>query len=162
METISEKIVEKTWKEVAGLSSDRAGKEMSRMSKEQPDLLAFLMGSTDDLAQEARELAVYIAFAVYRMFQTSSAGIKKILSKEIADCFNRNEGLLKSPEGAPEKFSGIGLTVQPHVMQYVIEALTEEPEEPGLKPLSNGDKLLLFLVLKTVVELLDKKTLAKL
>lgn len=162
METISEKIVEKTWKELAGFSSDRAGKEMSRMSKEQPDLLAFLMGSTDDLAQEARELAVYIAFAVYRMFQTSSAGIKRIPSKEIADCFNRNEGLLKSPEGAPEKFSGIGLTVQPHVMQYVIEALTEEPEEPGLKPLSNGDKLLLFLVLKTVVELLDKKTLAKL
>ncbi|MCL4492690.1 MAG: hypothetical protein M1510_12475 [Nitrospirae bacterium] len=154
--------MEKTWKELAGFSSDRAGKEMSRMSKEQPDLLAFLMGSTDDLAQEARELAVYIAFAVYRMFQTSSAGIKRIPSKEIADCFNRNEGLLKSPEGAPEKFSGIGLTVPASRYAVRVEALTEEPEEPGLKPLSNGDKLLLFLVLKTVVELLDKKTLAKL
>jgi hypothetical protein len=165
METIPENIIEKIWKETAGFSPDRASREMTRMGKEQPELLAFLMGFTDDLDQEAQELSIYLAFVVFRIFQTSSARIKRISQKEIIGSYNRNEGLLKSTEEATGKFpamiAGIVLPPQPHVMQYVIDALTEEPEEHDLKPLGNEDKLLLFLLLKTVVELLDKNAQAK-
>ncbi len=61
MEPISEKFVEKTWQEVAGFSPNRASKEMQKMGKNQPDLLAFLMALTEDLDPEVRDLAIYIA-----------------------------------------------------------------------------------------------------
>jgi len=72
METLSEEFVEKTWQEVAGFSPDRAAKEMHAMGKAQPDLLAFLLAYADDLPQEVKELAIYISFVVYKMFQNSS------------------------------------------------------------------------------------------
>ena len=44
-------------------------------------------------------------------------------------------------------------------MKYVVEALVEEEEDDDdLKDLTEEDKGLLFLVLKTVVELLNKAT----
>jgi len=42
MEPIPEAIVEKTWKEVAGFSPDRAKKEMLKIGNSQPELLAFV------------------------------------------------------------------------------------------------------------------------
>ncbi len=46
------------------------------------------------------------------------------------------------------------------MMKYVVEALVEEEEEEDddLKDLTEEDKGLLFLMLKTVVELLTKAT----
>jgi len=83
METLSEEFVEKTWQEVAGFSPDRATKEMHAMGKDQPDLLAFLLAYADDLQQEVKELAIYISFVVYKMFQNSSLKIRRITSREI-------------------------------------------------------------------------------
>jgi hypothetical protein len=83
MQTISEEVVEKIWRQVAEFTPDRANKEMAAMGKNQPDLLAFLMAYTDDLEPEVRELAIYIAFVVYKMFLASSGKIPRISSKEI-------------------------------------------------------------------------------
>ena len=67
MDLLSEGFVEKTWQQVAEFTPDRANKEMIAMGKNQPDLLAFLMAYTDDLQQEVKELAIYIAFVVYNI-----------------------------------------------------------------------------------------------
>ncbi len=165
MEIISKNIAEKTWKDAAGLSPEQAGREMTRLSREQPDLLAFIMGFTDDHDQEVRELALYFTFVVCRMFQASPARIRKISQKEIIESLKANEELLKSTEKAPGTFpgsiAGVKLTVQPHVMQYVIDALMEGPEEADFKPLGNEDKLFIFLLLKIAVELFDRNASSK-
>ena len=143
------------------LDPEKAGKEMTRLSREQPDLLAYLMASTDDLDPEAGEVAVYLAFVIYRMFQASAARIKKVSSQEIIACHARNEKLLKNAEEAPVKFpdaiAGIPLAPQPHVMRYIVDALMEDAREAELEPLSDESKLQLFILLRTAVELLDKK-----
>ena len=59
MEIIPEAIVEKTWQEVAGFSPDRAEKEMMKIGNSQPELLAFVMESSQEMGQEVRELAIY-------------------------------------------------------------------------------------------------------
>jgi hypothetical protein len=160
MEPISEKIVEKTWQEVASYSPIQANKEMQEMGKNQPEILAFLMALTEDLEPEVKELAIYIGFVVYRIFEGSRNKIKKITSKAIIDCYEYNKDLMGRLEGAHEKFldrtARVQVSKQPYVMKYVVDALMEESEEGDSVELTDEDRGVLFLLLKTEVDLLNK------
>ena len=160
METLSEEFVEKTWQEVAGFSPDRATKEMHAMGKDQPDLLAFLLAYADDLQQEVKELAIYISFVVYKMFHNSSGKIRRITSREIMARHDENILLLERLEGAHEKIleriAKVTVSKQPYVMKYVIEALMEDSGEDSVA-LNDDDIGLLFILLKTEIEVLDNK-----
>ncbi len=160
MDPLSEGFVEKTWQQVAEFTPDRANKEMLAMGENQPDLLAFLMAYTDDLQQEVKELAIYIAFVVYKMFLDSSSNIQRISSKEIMARYDENTRLIESLEGAHEKFidriASVQVSKQPYVMKYVLEAIMEDAEEDGID-LSEEDIGLLFILFKTEIEVLDKR-----
>jgi hypothetical protein len=160
MDTLSEGFVEKTWQQVAEFTPDRANKEMIAMGKNQPDLLAFLMAYTDDLRQEVRELAIYIAFVVYKMFLDSGSQISRISSKEIMARYDENTRLIESLEGAHEKFidriASVQVSKQPYVMKYVLEALMEDAEEDGID-LTEEDIGSLFILFKTEIEVLDER-----
>jgi hypothetical protein len=161
MDPLSEALVEKTWQQVAEFTPDRASKEMHTMGKNQPDLLAFLMAYTDDLQQEAKELAMYIAFVVYKMFLDSGVKIPKISGKKIMARYDENARLIESLEGAHENFidriAGVQVSKQPYVMGYVLEALMEDAEEDGID-LTEEDIGSLFILFKTEIEVLDKST----
>jgi hypothetical protein len=159
METLSEEFVEKTWQEVAGLGPDSADREMRAMGKSQPDLLAFLVTFTEDFGQEAKELAVYLGFVVYRMFAGSGAAIPRITSRTIMAAYNENARVLKGLEGVGEGIVDAvareGSSVQPHVVSYVLDALMEGAEEENVE-LGGEDIALLFVLLKTEIEVLDR------
>ena len=160
MDLLSEWFVEKTWKQVAEFTPARANKEMLTMGKNQPDLLAFMMAYTDDLQQEVKELAIYIAFVIYKMFLDSSGKIPRISSKEIMTRYNENTRFMESLKGANEKFidriASVQVSKQPYVMKYVLEALMEDAEEDGIN-MSEEDIGLLFILFKTEIEVLDKR-----
>lgn len=160
MDPLSEGFVEKTWQKVAEFTPDRANKEMLAMGKNQPDLLAFLMSYTDDLKQEVKELAIYIAFVVYKMFLDSGSKIPRISSKEIMAKYDENTRLIESLEGAHEKFiyriANVQVSKQPYVMKYALEALMEDAEEDGIDP-TEEDIGTLFILFKTEIEILDKR-----
>ena len=134
------------------------------MGREQGDLLAFVLESTVDMGRGSHELAVYLFFTVFRMFQkVHGKGITPISSGQVVTYYESNENLMEKLEGAHDKcldrIAGIQIAEQPHVMKYVVEALVEpEEEDEDLKELTEEDKGLLFLVLKTVVELLSYAT----
>ena len=160
MDTLSEEFVEKTWQKVAEFTPEMANKEMQAMGKKQPELLAFLMAYTDDLQQEAKELAIYIAFVVYKMFLDSSGKIPKISAKEIMAGYDKNAHLIESLEGADDTFidriADVQVSKQPYVMRYVLEALMEDAEEDGID-LTEEDIGTLFILFKTEIEVLDKR-----
>ena len=161
MEPVSEELVEETWQEFAGFAPERAQKEMIKVSKNQPYLLAFMMEFTRDLDQEVRELAIYMFYVVCRMFQKSSKKkIKRISPEKVINCYEKNTHLIESLEGAHEKFfervAGVQVAGQPHVMKYVVDTLIEAPEEEDPVALTEDDIGYLFLLLKTVVDLLDE------
>jgi len=160
MKTIPEGIVEKTWQEVAGFSPNRAKKEMMKIANSQPDLLAFVTESSQEMGQEVRELAIYMFVVVYRMFQESRGKIKKISSEEIVECYQNNEGLMERLEGTDERFldriSALQTSAQPYIVKYVADALMEEDEGKDAVTLTNEQKGFLFLLLKTVIDVLDR------
>jgi len=162
MEPIPEEIVEKTWQEVAGFSPDRAKKEMMKIGNTQPELLAFVMESSKEMGQEVRELAIYMFLVVYRMFQKAHRKIKKISSEEIIECYEHNEGLMERLERAHEKFldrvASVQTSRQPYVVNYVVDALMEEEDEgEDAVALTEEQKGFLFLLLKTVIDVLDQR-----
>ena len=161
MGPIPERIVEKTWQEVAGFSPDRAKKEMMKIANSQPELLAFVTESSHEMSQEVRERAIYMFFVVYRMFQKAYGKIKKISSEEIIKCYEQNEGLIERLEGAHKKFldriASVQTSRQPYVVNYMVDALMEEDEGEEAVALTEEQKGFLFLLLKTVIDVLDQK-----
>jgi hypothetical protein len=161
MKPIPEEIVEKTWQEFAGFSPDRAKKELMKIDNTQPNLLAFLTESSQEMAREARELAIYMFVVVYRMFQKAHGKIKKISSEEITECYEQNESLLERLEGTDEKFldriASVQTSRQPYLVNYVVDALMEEDEGEDALVLTEEQKGFLFLLLKTVIDVLDQK-----
>ena len=162
MKPISQELVEKTWKEFAAFPLERAQKETSKISKSQPNLLAFMMEFTQELSQEVKELAIYMFNVLYRMFEKNSKKkIKRISAEEIITSYEKNEYFIKSLEGVHDKFferiAEVQLSGQPYVMKYVVETLIEAPEDEIQVNLTEEDKGYLFLLLKTVVDMLDER-----
>jgi hypothetical protein len=54
MKPIPEAIVERTWQEFAGFTPDKAKKEMMKINNKRPDLLAFVMESSQEMSREVR------------------------------------------------------------------------------------------------------------
>jgi hypothetical protein len=159
MGPISEKIVENTWQEVAGFSPGRANKEIMMIRNRQPELLAFVMESAKEMGQEVRGFAIYMFLIVYRMFQGAHERIEKISSEEIMKCYEHNVGLMERLEGTHEKFldriASVQTSREPYVVKHLVNALMEE----DTVALTGEQKGFLFLLLKTVIDALNQKSM---
>ena len=160
MEIIPEELVEETWQEVADFSPNRGKKEMDKLGQEQPDLLNFMLVFTEDRDQQVKELAIYMFFVVYRIFEKSYKNkIRKISGKEVEKCYESNEKLVESTAGVHEKFleriARTQVLKQAHVMNYVLSTLMEPDEEDPIE-LTDDDIGYLFILFKTVIDLLDQ------
>ena len=163
MEIISEEFVEECWQQVSMFSASKVTKDMQKVAKSQPHLLAFIVEFTQDLDLDVKELAVYMYYNVYRMFQKSfKKKIKKVSDHDIINCYEQNEKLIESLEGAHDKFldriARVQISEQPFVMKYVLDTLFEEPDEDDPVELADEDSGYLFLLFKTVIDILNEKT----
>ena len=160
MQPISEELVDATWQEVAAFSPARAEKEMNRTAGRQREIIGFIAAYSEDLSQEAAELAFYMFFTIYRMFfKSSRRKIPKISGERIEESLDQNESLLERLEGAHEKFvervAQVESSRQPWVMKYLVETLMEADDGDDPIYLTEEESGALFLVLKTVVNVLD-------
>lgn len=163
MEPLSEELVDETWEGFAGYTDGQAYEEAQMVGKSQPEILAFIMEMTEDLDQEIKELAIYMFFVIHRMFQNGyGKKIGKISSDEIIACYEDNEKLLESLGGVHEKFferiARVHMASQPYIIRYIVETLFEADQEADALPLGEEDMGYLFLLMKTVVDVLNKKT----
>ena len=162
MDIITEEIVEETWQETGGLSPKRAKKEMAKVGKRQPNLLAFVAEFIQDLNLEVQGLAFYMLFVIYHMFEKSAPQkIKRITEEEIINCHEQNEDFIESLKDTHNQFferiARVKFSSQPYVMKYVTETIIEAPEEQDPVPLTEDDTGYLFLIFKTVVDVLNEK-----
>ena len=159
MTTISEDIVDSTWREVASFESREAWRAMEKVTKRQPALLAYVMAETRDCRSDAQELAVYLFFVILRMFdRLPGHRLKRVSIQQVERRAAENEAALERLGSARERFferaAQVQAESQPHVLRYLTEAILEG-EDPELE-LTEDESGLLFLVLKTVVDLLDR------
>jgi hypothetical protein len=157
--TVPDDIVESTWREVASLESGAAWRAMEKVTKRQPALLAYVMASTKDSRPQVQELAIYLFFVVLRMFERLPGHqVKRVDIGKVERCAGENEARLERYSVAHERFlereAQSQAHTQPHVLRYICEAVLEE-EDPSLK-LTEEESGLVFLVLKTVLDLLDR------
>ena len=162
MSVILETLVEETWQEVGSLSMTEAQQSMSQIAKSQPGLLAFVMGATGDLQADAQQVAVYLFVVIHRMFEKAAGGIRRAEPQAIDAVYERNEAFLEKFEGAHSRFLNKAAesmtSSQPFVMKYLVEALMEPPEGDEPVILSDEETGVIFLVLKTVVDVFDEAT----
>ncbi|RJR33421.1 MAG: hypothetical protein C4576_28130 [Desulfobacteraceae bacterium] len=162
MSEISEDLVTVTWQAMGTISSAQARAEMAMAGREQPELLAFVLGSVSGCSPEAQELAVYLYFVIYKIF-TVSAG--KSLGPVIADNIElhltRNEKLLERLEPAHTRFleraAHLETRAQPFVVKYLVDAIMEAGEGEDAVQLSEEEGGTLYLVLKTTIDVLDEE-----
>ncbi len=165
MKMIPDELVQETWREVGSSSPAQVRALGNRLGKLQNNLLAFVMVFTQDLAPDARELAIYLLAVIFRIFEKASRGkIKRLEEEEIEAAYNRTEQFLERHIGAHERFlekAARSLSLaQPFVMKYLLEALLEPPEENEQKPdLTDEESGQIIMILITAIDLLDKAAL---
>ena len=158
MTMIPKDIVESTWREVSSFERRDVGRLMNKITKRQPVLLAYVLGETQECRSDAHELAVYLFTVVFRMFERlPGQRLKRVSIKQVERRAAQNETLLEQLLGAHDRFvertAQIQAEGQPHVFDYLSEAILAV-DDPDLE-LTEYDSGLVFLVLKTVVDLLD-------
>jgi hypothetical protein len=162
MDPIPEELVDGICAEVAELTPETGYQESIAVSKDQPEIIAFIAEMTEDLEQEVRELTIFMFIPIYRMFQKAyGESIEMITPEEIIKCYEENEDLLKSLGGTHDKFferiAEVQMASQPYVIRYVVETLFEAVK--GERPILFGEEDMgyLFLLMKTVIDALNNK-----
>ena len=161
MSEIDASVVDATWQDVGRIKESRIPFEMEKAGREQPELLAFILGSTEGMGRGVSELAGFIYFVVWRVFRASSSGrMKPVTAGAIQRRLEQNEQELMSLDGTdPQQIDEATiarLTRQPAIFRYVIEAIAEaEEDENEPVAMSPEEKGSLILLLKTAIDTLD-------
>lgn len=162
MSVIAASAVDATWQEVSRIPESRIPVEMGKAAREQPELLAFILGATEGMGPGVSELAGFIYFVAWRAFRGErSTAVKPVTAGAIQRMLERNEEELMSLDGTdPQRIDEAALarlTRQPALFRYVIEAIAEaEEDENHPVSMSPEEKGSLILLLKTAIDALDE------
>ena len=156
MQLVSAGLIDETWRAV-GASSPAAIRQLQKQcGKDHEELTGFMLGFTSDLRPEALGLALYVHVVVSHAFRRSGTKFRRIRPGRIERTWAANSEFI---DGL--KTSGYSRTAipnealpssEPAVLRYVIDALTEEGQDPV--ELSDGEFWHILRVLKTVVDCL--------
>ncbi|GIL17442.1 MAG: hypothetical protein BroJett040_11930 [Oligoflexia bacterium] len=158
---IPQKLIEETWKSVSMTETQKEAKAISNdFLEKQPVLAAFVVNylktNTDD---QTADLGYYIAMVIWRIFSKSTKGrFEELTEKYIKSIYEKNEeifhSLARKNELSIENFlSHQNVYTQPHVLQYMIEAIYMEEDDHQLNP---QQQTYLFRCLKIVVDALSE------
>jgi hypothetical protein len=167
MVMISEEAVDNAWQTVSAFEAEQAADEMHRISEANPELLAFVSVLSEEMTQEAQELAYYMFVVIYTMFDAELDGVPPITHEAVADQYEKTSDMmdrLAEANGDEEEISIESMqeaTEQPWVMKYVVESLIESQEGEDPIELSDDDFGNIMLILTTLVEVLHEATAAK-
>ncbi len=163
MEPIPEELVDEIRNQMAGLSEDAAYEESIEVSKQQPEILSFIVELTEDLDEDFRGFAFYMFFVIYRVFENGyGKKIDPVASVELIKFLEDNEKLMESLEGTNEEFfenvAKVQMSSQPYIIRYVVETLFDEFQDENSIFLGEEDIGYLFLIMKTIIDVLNKMT----
>jgi hypothetical protein len=123
--------MDETWRALGGSSTAAVRRMQKQCGKDQQELTGFVLAFTSDLRPEVLGLARYAHLVVAEAFRRSGVKFGKIKSGRIERTWKENFAFTNGLESAGytscSHFSlPIHLTSEPAVLQYIIDALTEE------------------------------------
>ncbi len=147
--------MEETWQSVAGMTPNEVLRRQGRCGKEQQELTSFVLGFISELPPEAAGLALYVHLVVIETFRRTKAQFRKIKPVTIQRTWKDNFAFVNDLKHAghtrrPFQLKADGFS-EPAVLQYVIDALTEQDDEDPVE-LAEFDFWHVLQVLKTAAD----------
>ena len=163
MVTVTDEVIDESTEELHDLEDEELRNMVYKMSEEQPGLLSFLLSiGEDELSNEEQEVLLFLGVNIWNAFKK----VKPLpqISEEVIDKTDKkNEEMIDYLEGEHEE----GFTeaaeqlIENHsqsaLMRYVVSSIMEEDMEDEEPLVSEENKGLIFLVLKTYIESIDGK-----
>src|SRR5262245_48448315 len=127
---VSSSLMEETWQAVGGSSTAAVRRMQKQCGKDQEELTAFVLAFTSDLRPEALGLALYVHLVVAQAFRRTGIKFRKLEAGKIERTWKENFAFINDLKTAGYTYSHFSLptnlTSEPAVLQYVIDALTED------------------------------------
>ncbi len=157
---IPSEVVNEVWDEMHRHSPQTFSAEVERIVESQPELFGFLGEAAAGLSEQAERVALFMGVAVYRAFEKVLGNrIPEVPGDAIVAAFRNNVASMKPAAGVDEDsleeqvFPKRKID-QPVLVLFVGRCLfgpdEDEPELP------EGNAELLFLVMKTFIDALDR------
>ena len=152
---VNAQLMEETWRAIGAMSDAEIRRRQGLCGKEQEELTGFVLAFTSELAPEALGLALYAHLVVVEAFRRSGARFRKLKPARIESTWKKNFAFVNDLKAAGYSRAPFqlktDLAFEPVVMQYVIDALTEESEDDPVT-LTDDDFWRILQVLKTVAD----------
>ena len=159
MEIITEAIIQEVLDAQADMEFLETERQIARLSREQPSLLSYLMGSNDDHYNfDEKQLLLFLGVNVFLMLSKGETAIAQVSSDEIEAAQHKNiemfEYLEKEIPGEFQKTTDMIFKEynQKLVLRYIIETLFDD-DDAHIRADRKG---LMFFDLKTVLDCLDQ------
>lgn len=161
MNTISGRIIDRTWKRINDATEEEGQRLLDGMAKQQPYIVAYLMAVEETLmAEEERGQLMLIGLIVWQIISSENKELRAVTMEELETAESANVKFLEDMEAGSEMDHMAGLQDlmasynQMPLLGAAIEALmAEHVEEPELAGENIG---LALLHLKTVLDCLDQ------
>lgn len=161
MRPIAEALIEEACREVAELDAADLAARMRALGRRQPQLLAFVMSTCEELDAAAAELGIYVFFVVHRIFERAAGmELTQVSEERLLAAEEDTDELLgamgDAHAGFLERIAAADFSGQPELIGYIVDVLAGYGDEEGEAELSAEEQWLLFSMLHTVVEVLDR------
>ena len=160
MDPIPQQVVQDVQEEFKGIEEPGLREKAEALNEKQPELMAFLQASANELEQDPADLTVYLAFMIARMYEAAyGEDVPQVSPEQIIESYRQNEKIFEqmAENGAPDQPPAAEDPSQPHLLRYLTRVLTKSTEKTNEKPLNNEQKGRIFLTLKTIIDALDRK-----
>ncbi|MCL4684360.1 hypothetical protein KJ059_06355 [Myxococcota bacterium] len=157
---IPPEIVEETCRRVGAMAPRDARRAMERAARQQPALLSYTVAATEDERAPVHELTLYLYFVVLQIFETAfGARIPEVGMEALERRAEANDEALLRLESAGAGFvvstADVAASPQPAVLQHVVATLFGRAEDEAEAALDAEEAGFVFVILNTVVDLLD-------
>lgn len=161
MNTISGKIIDRTWKRINEATEEEGQRLLDVMAKQQPYIVAYLMAVEETLmGEEERGQLMLIGLIVWQIMSDESGNLRSVTMEDLETAESANVKFLEEMEAGSEMDHMSALQNlmdnynQMPLLAAAIEALmADHAEEPELAGENVG---LALLHLKTVLDCLDQ------
>ncbi len=151
---ISEQLMEETWQRVAASTPAHAVRLQEKCGLEQQELAGIVIGFTVELRPDVCALALYLHVVISESFRQSGVKLRRIKPGKIMRTWELSHAFveylkLQDPSNLSQ---AIESTTEPAVFSYVLDALSEDQDDPVV--LDDAEFWHIVRVLKTVTDCL--------
>lgn len=158
METVKHELIDESTEELHNLGEGALKDMVYQMSEEQPDLMSYLLTvGEQELSAEDQEVLLFLGLNVWNAFKKYQT-LPFVPDKKIHKKNEENEALIDKLEHNKEQgFTQLARSIiddhsQEPLLEYIVQAIVEEDMEEEEPLVSEENRDLLFLTLKTFVE----------